>query len=117
MSPLPPPFLELLLQHEVVRHEITLWSAWLSCPGCGLCQLLVNLQPTRWWRRVGKREKVNVVQVLLSNSKSSGVLSALFYSQILNSALYGLLWRKLTASQPGPTQGVSQEVQQVGKYL
>lgn len=102
---------------DVVWCEISLGSVGISGPGCAPSQLLADLQPPRWWDRVGKREKLKVVQALLSNSQNTSVLSALFYSQIQNSVLYGLLWRQSTSSQPGSVKGVSWDVQYVGDYL
>lgn len=55
---------------DIERYEITLWSTWISCPSCAPTQLLADLQPAHWWGRVGKREKLSMVQVLLSKAKT-----------------------------------------------
>lgn len=61
-------------------------------------------QPTHCWDRVGKRKSFGAVKVPLTSSQNTDVLSTLFESEIQRTAPHGLLWRKLTPSQPDPIQ-------------
>jgi len=56
--------------------------------------------------RVGKRGTLVTVQALFSNIQNTGVLSTLVWSEIQDTAPYGLLLRKLTPSQLYPVQPV-----------
>jgi len=38
----------LYVQHDVIWCGISLWSVWVSCPGCIPSQLLAHLQPPCW---------------------------------------------------------------------
>jgi len=61
--------------------------------------------------RVGTREGLAAVQALLHNSENIIGLSTLFQPQIQSTALYELLWRKLTPSQPDPAEQLNTGLQ------
>lgn len=56
-----------------------------------------NKMVKKVWKRKSEsaRKSLNTAQALFSDSNNSDVLSTLFWSQIWNTASYGLLWTKL----------------------
>lgn len=50
--------------------------------------------------RVGKREIVGTMQALFNTSQNTSMLPILFQLHSQNTGQYGLIWRKLTPSQP-----------------
>ena len=68
-----PPLHSFTADHDVIWCAISLWSAGVSCPG------FVPSQPSRCGSRVRKREGLDAVQALISNSSNVSVFSTLFW--------------------------------------
>ena len=45
---LPSSSLSLYTQHDVIWYGMSLWLAWVTCPGCVPSQFPVPLQPSGW---------------------------------------------------------------------
>ena len=91
--------LAFIAEHDIIRYRISLWSVWVSCPSC----VPSNLSPTPSLLAFGEegwKDGLDAVSALLCSSQNTGVLSTHFQPQIQSTALWGLLWGKLTPSQP-----------------
>ena len=60
--------LSLYAEHDIVWYGISLWPAWISCPGCVSSQLLVHPQPPRCQGSMRGWKVLNLVWELLSNN-------------------------------------------------
>lgn len=91
--------LRLAVEYDVTRYGISLQSVWFRCPGCVSSQF-THPQCT-CFQDSGKKKSL-----MLCNCCSTIVrtlmLSTQSYSQIQNTALYRMLWRKLTPPQLEP---------------
>jgi len=79
------------------------WSVGVGCPGCVPSQLSVPPACSLGGEE-RSREGLSTVQALLRNYEDTSVLSTLFLVEIQNIALYRLLQRNSTLSQPQPVQ-------------
>lgn len=90
--------------YPITKHLLYCWAwyciaqniplvSWVSCPSCVPPQLLGHPRLLIGGVRMRNRECLDEMS---SDSKNNGVLSRLFWSQIWNTTLDGVLWRKLT---------------------
>ena len=85
-------------EHDVIWHGIALWSVGVNCPGCVLSLPLTHPQAAGW-EAARETEKA----LMLGKCCSAITETSLYYqhwSQIQNTAPYGLWWGKVTPSQP-----------------
>lgn len=104
-SSLPSSFLlDCFAELDVIWYGRSLRLAWVSCPGYVTSQLPAHLQPTGFLGGAVCRDGPDAVRVLLSSSQNASGYQHLSSYQIQSTALWGLLWGKLTLSQPDPKQ-------------
>lgn len=86
-----------IVDHDVIWYRIPLWTVGISFPGWVPSQFLVHPQ-TPHWQGIMRRWKVRkAVSTAQKQLKYQCVTNTIF---IQNMALYWLLWRQVTPSQP-----------------
>lgn len=94
---LPPAY---IAKHIIIWSGLSLRAAGISCPGFNPSQNLVLPQSTPWWGSLRGRKGLDSMKGPLGKNQNIPELSTVFWSQIQNTAVYQLLWLKLTLSQP-----------------
>lgn len=99
---------------DSIWYGISLWTTWVSCPGCVPSWDHAHPWPGSWGDCAG------AVPALLSCSQNTGVLPAPLQLPVYSTALWGLLWRNELCLSPRLQQKNSVKCQashQVYRFL
>lgn len=109
----------LYTEHQVRRSGISLWSVVVTCPGCVFSQSPRHPQlPHLLWQHKKQKRPLLCVESCSAITETAPSYQPwhLCSAQILNTAPYKSLWRKLAPTQPKPTHLDSLSLHSINHY-